>query len=1056
MTAAPAAPEPPDPLIGFRTDSLAFEAKLGEGGMGAVYRGRQIRLDRQVAIKVLSTRLVSDREFLERFGREARMLAKLAHPHIVTCHDFCPLTGPDGDILHVLVMEFIDGITLYQRSCDGLPVREALELYRQVAEGLAAAHQAGILHRDLKPDNILVTADGVAKIVDFGLAKHSVGEESHHLTVVGMILGTPAYMAPEVCKGGDPSPLSDCYSLGCSLFHTLVGRPPFPWTVPLETIQHHINSPIPKLSSFRSKLAPFDALLERCLAKDPAQRFPDTVALGKALARAVAQADGTIPYDIISDAVQAPARDHSLGLTAFGEVSATHDDRALVELALPGDSARMEKSAPAVRAPEASQTAEKSPPPLASIPPRLAASASVPDLPSNLTLVPLPAAPKASIPAPEAVAAKPKGPSDDDLRAREEKRKRLSKRSEELKNSSETPRHDAVGHERLGDLHAGEGRLTDAIAAYEQAMLAIPKPENRLPIQAKLTRLQARQRQKSLLKMGGIVAGLALIVLAGGIAWPFWGSAATPEDNDSSALSAQRTTAHATNPEINGLVDQLKKHAANPQVPLAEVMAEATVLLPVAGHSQAQVQAILDQAKAEQARLDATLEIIRASWFTDAPTALKKGRELRCEPRLDQATIAQLPLPGKLRLHLPVGVQARVRIEGQDFPATLEIIFCRSATRPVKLEVSAPGYQAWEFTALANSKEIVDASLAETPRWSQTLSRPATLRLHGRHLIAITSDAVHTIDATNGTLASTLGITTVSNAQAASFHVVQTSELSDEAVLVGTSDGQVMAIPFSPHDSRRPLFRSKDSVLALVERKMLLRVGDTGRFTIERNEQTAALVANLDTRELWRKPFKAACMPWLAASDDAVIVIDDVSLRRFDQEGAPTPTLSNQALPPGNRVGPPIAVAHGAALVLPMTTGCVVLRADAEKGFVVAASPDALAGRTTPKMLASGDLLLVADERILTLLRWNKDAFTELWRFNVSTGRRWVSGLGIGSAVVSVCDDHANLHLLRIADQALIRTIALTESPLGACALSDTEVMVQDTGNRIHNYSIAR
>lgn len=218
-----------DPLLGFATDSLRFDALLGRGGMGAVYRGLQIRLDRPVAIKVIKPDLAADPGYRERFGREAQTMGRLVHPHVIACHDFGPITGPDGEELLVMVMEFVSGASLGHMAGDErLPVRQVIEWYRQAADALAAAHRLGIVHRDLKPDNIMVTREGVAKLADFGLARAA---DSIQVTATGALVGSPAYMSPEASLGHEPVFASDVYSLACSIFHTLSGRPP-PTTPP--------------------------------------------------------------------------------------------------------------------------------------------------------------------------------------------------------------------------------------------------------------------------------------------------------------------------------------------------------------------------------------------------------------------------------------------------------------------------------------------------------------------------------------------------------------------------------------------------------------------------------------------------------------------------------------------------------------------------------------------------------------------------------------------------------------------------------------------------------
>ncbi len=270
-----------DPFIGFATDSLRFDKLLGKGGMGSVYLGEQLRMNRQVAIKIIAQHLVTDPKYIERFTREAQMLGRLVHPNVIACHDYGPAVGPAGEPIYVMVLEFVDGWSLGSLSrLKRLTVRQTLDLYRQAADGLAFAHKLGVIHRDIKPDNILVTKNGVAKIADFGLAR---SEDSVQVTQTGAIIGSPAYMAPEACRGEDPTARSDIYSLGCALFQTLTDQPPYTAQSTLQVLNQHLTEPVPNLLEQRADLTRLQPLLAKCLAKRPADRWPDAHAVSEVL-----------------------------------------------------------------------------------------------------------------------------------------------------------------------------------------------------------------------------------------------------------------------------------------------------------------------------------------------------------------------------------------------------------------------------------------------------------------------------------------------------------------------------------------------------------------------------------------------------------------------------------------------------------------------------------------------------------------------------------------------------------------------------------------------------
>ena len=256
---------------GVRVGPYEIVAPIGHGGMGEVYRARDTRLDRTVAIKVLTQSLATETEFRIRFEREARAIAALNHPHICALHD----VGPD-----YLVMEYIDGVPLR----GPMPVREALRLAVQITDALDAAHRHGITHRDLKPGNILVTKAGV-KLLDFGLAKRTAGEmvvgsaadaltASSDLTRQGTILGTPQYMAPEQLEGKEADSRADIFAFGCVLYQIITGRPAFDGTSVAAIVASILQTEPPPLSMFQPASPPsLDRLVTRCLAKDPDERW---------------------------------------------------------------------------------------------------------------------------------------------------------------------------------------------------------------------------------------------------------------------------------------------------------------------------------------------------------------------------------------------------------------------------------------------------------------------------------------------------------------------------------------------------------------------------------------------------------------------------------------------------------------------------------------------------------------------------------------------------------------------------------------------------------------
>ena len=279
---------PADPYLGrLLLGKFQIEARLGEGGMGRVYRAVQQPLERTVVLKILHRRLMGDASLTARFQLEARAASRLSHPSCVQVTDFGALE--DGALY--LAMEYVDGQTLGALIQAEGPLAEAraARLVEKVCEGVAAAHEAQILHRDLKPDNIMVISEAGGaervKVVDFGIAKLlDKAEGDPSLTELGMVCGTPEYMSPEQARGEALDPRSDIYALGVVLFHALTGELPFTAPTSVGVVSKHITEAPPRPRALRPELSEdIEALVLRCLAKAPAQRPESAQALAAAL-----------------------------------------------------------------------------------------------------------------------------------------------------------------------------------------------------------------------------------------------------------------------------------------------------------------------------------------------------------------------------------------------------------------------------------------------------------------------------------------------------------------------------------------------------------------------------------------------------------------------------------------------------------------------------------------------------------------------------------------------------------------------------------------------------
>jgi serine/threonine protein kinase len=276
---SPATPAAASPSLvrGTRLGPYEILSLLGAGGMGEVYRARDTRLNRDVAVKVLPRSLVQSPAALARFEREAQAVAALSHPNILAIHDF----GKEGDVVYA-VAELLQGQTLQERLTEGaLSQRKAVEIALAIAHGLSAAHEKGIVHRDLKPANVFLTREGSVKLLDFGLAKVMApplaspdAPTVHPATEPGVVMGTVGYMSPEQVRGKPLDYRSDIFSFGAILYEMLSGQRAFRGDSAADTMAAILNAEPPDLSTMNQNVSPaLELVVRHCLEKNPEQRF---------------------------------------------------------------------------------------------------------------------------------------------------------------------------------------------------------------------------------------------------------------------------------------------------------------------------------------------------------------------------------------------------------------------------------------------------------------------------------------------------------------------------------------------------------------------------------------------------------------------------------------------------------------------------------------------------------------------------------------------------------------------------------------------------------------
>ncbi|MGW9003152.1 protein kinase domain-containing protein [Brevibacterium casei] len=297
----------PDPLIGVvLNDRYRIDAKIARGGMAMVYRGTDLRLDREIAIKVMHEHLISDDTFVERFRREAINAGRLTHPNLVAIHD----QARDGDVVY-LVMEHLPSVTLRRelKHRGTFTPRQAIVVLDAILAALEAVHSTGIIHRDLKPDNVLLGTDGQVKLADFGLARAVTSA-----TTTKTLIGTVGYVAPELVTRAGADARTDLYTVGIMFYEMLTGSQPYTDDVPIQVAYRHVHDTVPPPSERTDGISPLlDALVLWATSKDPEDRPEDAGEFRRALAEARAQmSDAELDYGD-PDAV---AGEHSPALTA--------------------------------------------------------------------------------------------------------------------------------------------------------------------------------------------------------------------------------------------------------------------------------------------------------------------------------------------------------------------------------------------------------------------------------------------------------------------------------------------------------------------------------------------------------------------------------------------------------------------------------------------------------------------------------------------------------------------------------------------------------------------
>lgn len=918
-----------DTLIGRTLGGCLIDRKLGEGGMGAVYHARQLSLDRSIAIKILPADLARNRNFIQRFEREAKSLAKINHPNILHIYDF----GEDPQLgLYFMLIEYVEGMDLGEvlNRRGALGQIETLDLLRQSLLGLEAAAEKGVIHRDIKPDNLMVSNTGLVKVSDFGLAKGMIAHTG--VTAAGVRVGTPAFMSPEQCDGIEVDVRSDIYNLGATAFLCMTGRLPFDGETPFAIMLKHKTEPVPSLIAIDPTIdRGVDRLIQRMLAKRPDDRCSSL-------------------RDLIEQV-------EKLEVALAGTQSILRKSRGPFRALLNG-----EPTLPVIRS-DRNPARQELPPPQES-PPRLDDDWQqlVADFQAHAPVsIPVP------VPAPAPISAFPVAPSGVENPGRggrpssrlnipaaavnpargSASSRRLDTELAQARTRGRRQEIDALINE--GDLHELGGRVQEAGRAWEAAARLTDDDDQRAELIVRAGRLRATERrQRLILRLALVGAGLATMLAVLGLAAPpihgrlvdhrlgslvatlppllpaqraaelrafaakegrpwwwytliFRRGYAIPSADRALALADQEAAPAApvaVTVASTGDSQSVLRMADNPQIPWSEVLNGARQLR----GADAVTQEVLRRAGLELERQRADVDAIQAEWAAgDHRRALERAVTFRTRhPRAETALLATLPVPGLVKISaagaiLPADLQVRadglvVQIRPGAADLSLESPICRRLDRSVTIEVSASGYRT-AVESLEPGPRVATATvvLRPQPLWAIPGSEPqneAVLIPVGTETVLVDRRShLWLIGLRDGRIQSRLertpGVPTALRGLLIPAPAGRWLAGLDDGSFVQLSPDLVM---------EQSLHRGRAPVMGWAEGDLTYRPGKRVRLIIE-DAAPRTLVALDGAREWWRYPdvrrsaLGTTLPTYLLHREDLVFLIDDTAVHVIDEDG---------------------------------------------------------------------------------------------------------------------------------------------------------------------------
>ena len=1087
-----------DWLIGRTIRGCYVDRKIGEGGMGAVYHARQLSLDRSVAIKVMPTELARNRNFIQRFEREAKSLARINHPNILHIYDF----GEDQALgIYFMIIEFVDGKDLGEvlRGRDTISQEEMLDILRQALLGLEMAAEKGVIHRDIKPDNLMISKDGICKVSDFGLAKGYGSLDE--VTSAGVRVGTPAFMSPEQCDGADVDYRSDIYSLGCTAFLALTAHLPFSGDSPFSIMLKHKTEPAPPLRKFKADLDPrVDDLVRQMLAKRPEDRCGTL----RDLLDRVEELQLSLAHGVPLPRKATGERPRSLNDSGAAVLLPESGLPELPPEMLSPSTPRAATSPAPVPALRFDQPARPGGPPAALDAPMTGLELQPDPPPANVTSSAVIHVERGD----QAIAA---GRASEAVRAYQEALKRRSSRDVggKLADARKLQRHDEAEEvEECGDQFAAEGRDDEAIDEWLRASQLQSRVIRREGLLRKVGAVQGRKRRRMLLRRTiGALALLVLVAVNVGLWTPRVHDylvkrdlpAATPGEEPTARLavlsrfveahqpyawyatifrnSYDLPTVIAANREITALralpppvrpadaraardineAKRIRTLAGDPQVPWRQV-AEAAAATTAEGEARRAIEAVATEALAALQAQEQDLEAIaglRAAGRHAEALGLA-GEFPRQHPRSGPLA---LPRPGRLTVTAEgrEGVVDGVRVVVDGVPLVGGPgLFCRDPGRPTVVEVAAPGFLVERRTLPPGEGSDVPLAVALRPGrlWQAKIAPPSpwwSLAAYEGELVLLAGPrALIGLAISDGSAHSVLERSTIPVPPAIPDPVWTLWQDDPAGAIIASSDGIVARVAWET--GRGPVFRElarkgTHPVAAWMERELTFQPGRRAQVLVETTAEGADLVTSAAGSELWRIRglTVVGAAPYLAANDDRLCVVDDKDVRLFEEDGTAIGAFTLTA----ERQGRVLPFAGGRLLAIPTSEGIDLVRFGGQPHFLDSLGEPALARIGQSSAATEGDDLLVADPLGgLRLVRGNGTSATVAWKAQLPPQRKPVGAVALTTAYAVVVDDANSIHLFARATGAVVRRYEVPSRPaIAPLPVGDRLLVLDGEGN---------